>query len=79
MNSTYGQQFCYHLKINSTEQSNMPDPWSNLLADRYRGLESGLELARREIMAKGGANPAAAAHELAVSFKHVEYFLKIKF
>jgi hypothetical protein len=64
MTSTYGQQFCYHLKINSTENSNMPDPWSNLLVDRYRGLESGLELARREIMAKGNAN--SATHEVSV-------------
>ncbi|KAI6182595.1 Trafficking protein particle complex subunit 8 [Aphelenchoides bicaudatus] len=65
MSSTYGQQFCYHLKINSSENSNMPDPWSNLIVDRYRGLENGLEVARREIMTKGTSNPAAAtAQEL---------------
>jgi hypothetical protein len=49
---TYGAQFCHLLKINSTTSSNMPDPWGRILKQRYRGLNSGLDLARRHLLAK---------------------------
>jgi hypothetical protein len=68
MSSTYGQQFCYHLKINSTESSNMPDPWSKSLTNRYRGLENGLEIARRELLNKSNSTPHTLANDLAVGF-----------
>lgn len=46
----------------------MPDPWSKTLADRYCGLENGLEVARREILIKNQSTTHAATHELAVCF-----------
>lgn len=42
----------------------MPDPWSNLLIDRYCGLENGLDVARRKLLNNKEHNPSANIHDL---------------
>ncbi|KAI6226015.1 hypothetical protein M3Y95_00757600 [Aphelenchoides besseyi] len=64
ISSAYGQQFCYHLKINSSADSNMPDPWSRFINLRHNGLESGLEVARRELLNANNSNSHSIASEL---------------
>ncbi|KAE9548274.1 hypothetical protein FO519_008509, partial [Halicephalobus sp. NKZ332] len=53
----YGNDCCQLLKINSSkEETNLPDPWHQILEQRYRGLESGLELARKRLIEKNANN-----------------------
>lgn len=52
MVSKYGALHCHLLRINSTSYSEMPDPWSRVMEQRYRGLQRGLERARRAILEK---------------------------
>uniref|UniRef100_A0A7E4V638 Trafficking protein particle complex subunit 8 n=1 Tax=Panagrellus redivivus TaxID=6233 RepID=A0A7E4V638_PANRE len=52
MASTYGSENCHILKINSTCEDDLPDPWAQILKDRYRGLDAGLDVARRNLLAK---------------------------
>ena len=55
MESKYGASICHLLRLNSTNGSDMPDPWARLIEQRYCGLQSGLELARRNLLAKSQA------------------------
>uniref|UniRef100_A0A915DYI6 Transposase n=1 Tax=Ditylenchus dipsaci TaxID=166011 RepID=A0A915DYI6_9BILA len=55
MVSKFGLPLCHQLRINSANCSEMPDPWARLMEQRYRGLQSGLELARRNLLAKSQA------------------------
>jgi len=50
VSSVYGNDCCQLLKINSSkEEANLPDPWQQILEQRYRGLDSGLDLARKKL------------------------------
>ncbi|VDM43662.1 unnamed protein product [Toxocara canis] len=55
MCTTYGDQNCHLLRINSGLAADLPDPWQSCLEVKYRGLESGLELARRNLLSKAAA------------------------
>uniref|UniRef100_F1KRT5 Trafficking protein particle complex subunit 8 n=1 Tax=Ascaris suum TaxID=6253 RepID=F1KRT5_ASCSU len=55
MCTIYGDQNCHLLRINSGSAADLPDPWQSCLEVKYRGLESGLELARRNLLSKSAA------------------------
>jgi hypothetical protein len=50
VSASYGSDCCHMVKINSTNDEDLPDPWQQILEHRYRGLESGLEMARKKLM-----------------------------
>jgi hypothetical protein len=52
VSASYGSGCCHMLKINSTNDADLPDPWHQILEQRYRGLESGLEMARKKLIEK---------------------------
>jgi hypothetical protein len=64
VSASYGSDCCQMLKINSKTDADLPDPWQQILEQRYRGLESGLEMARKKLMEK-----TASAESLADSTK----------
>jgi hypothetical protein len=69
--STIGAQCCHLLKINSTTALNMPDPWARIIEQRYRGLESGLSMARRNLINK--TEQLEAAIEAAVRIRTINF------
>ncbi|CAD5207172.1 unnamed protein product [Bursaphelenchus okinawaensis] len=52
----YGDNFSALLEINSEQEVNLPDLWSNVNVRRI-GLRNGLDVARREILASRSPNP----------------------
>ncbi|MFH4979426.1 hypothetical protein AB6A40_006135 [Gnathostoma spinigerum] len=52
MCTTYGEENCYLLCLNSSENSELPDLWENFIAEKYRGIKKGLDLARRRLLSK---------------------------
>jgi hypothetical protein len=51
----YGQNLCHFIELNSANPANpadecMPDPWKPILRRNCRGLHSGLELAKKNLL-----------------------------
>uniref|UniRef100_A0A914Z0P1 Uncharacterized protein n=1 Tax=Panagrolaimus superbus TaxID=310955 RepID=A0A914Z0P1_9BILA len=61
VSASYGSDCCHMLKINSTSDADLPDPWQQILEQRYRGLESGLEMARKKLMEKSASAESLAS------------------
>lgn len=69
MCSTYGVQNCHLLRINSGKNVGLPDIWENILEKRYRGLQNGLILARKNVLSKSGVATDIAVCSFLIVFQ----------
>lgn len=77
MVTKYGSSLCHLLRINSaiTPAIDFADPWTHLLRKRYSGLNSGLSLARRTLLANAENNEVFLI--ISIIFISISNFFKI--
>ncbi|KAI1731495.1 ER-Golgi trafficking TRAPP I complex 85 kDa subunit domain-containing protein [Ditylenchus destructor] len=74
MQTRYGGNLCHLLRVNSADNlSDMPDPWARILEQRYKGLHSGLELAKRTLLIKSQELSEAASQEIDPSSTQTQF------